>query len=89
MLLRISEERLKDSTVIHVAGRLEGDGVDELGRACRGLSGPIRLELSALLQADEVGLALLRSLRDAGVKLSGASPFIDLLLDSGREHAAN
>ena len=38
-------------------------------------------DLSALLTADEVGLALLRSLRDSGAALSGASRFLQLLIE--------
>ena len=81
MLLRIAEERLGDTTVVHVAGRLVGAGVEELRRTCQTASGPVRLDLSGLLEADEVGLSLLRALRESGVELTGTSPFIDLLLD--------
>ena len=84
MLLKIEEERLGMSTVVHVAGRLAGAGVDELSRVCRAASGRLRLELSALQHADEVGLALLRSLRDSGAELAGVSPFIQLLLGGSR-----
>ncbi len=87
MLLRIAEERLGEATVVHVSGRLGGDGVDELARACRGADGPLRLDLSELLHADEVGVSLLRSLRDAGAELVGVSPFIALLLENRRRDA--
>ncbi|MGE5344648.1 MAG: hypothetical protein ACM3JH_01740 [Acidithiobacillales bacterium] len=72
------------STVVHVAGRLAGAGVDELSRVCRAASGRLRLELSALQVADEVGLALLRSLRESGAELADASPFVQILLDGSR-----
>jgi hypothetical protein len=42
-----------------------------------------------LLQADELGLALLRSLRESGAELVDVSPFIRLLLDTGRNRAEN
>lgn len=84
MLLRITEERLGERTVMHVMGRLEGAGVEELNRACRAAQAPLHVELSGLLQADEVGLSLLRSLRDAGVELTGASPFVQILLEEKR-----
>lgn len=80
MLLRIGEERLGEVTILHVMGRLGGEAVEELGRACRTAGRPLRLELSGVLHADEVGLSLLRSLRDSGAELTGASPFIQLLL---------
>jgi hypothetical protein len=81
MLLRIAEERLEEVTVMHVMGRLGGEAVAELSRACREAGGPVRLELSGLLSADEVGLCLLRSLRDSGTELIGASPFVQLLIE--------
>ena len=86
MDLRITEERRGDVSVVQVAGRLSGEGVEELGATCRSAAGRgrLRLDLSALLQADEVGLALLRSLREAGTELAGASPFIQLLLEGKR-----
>ena len=85
MLLRITEERLENVTVVHVAGRLVGKGVEELDRVCAGSHGELRIELSGLLQADELALALLRSLRESGAELSGVSPFIGLLLEGRRE----
>ena len=83
MLLRIAEERLGDTTVVHVAGRLVGVGVEELRRTCQTASSPVRVDLSGLLEADEVGLSLLRALGESGVELDGVSPFIHLLLYSG------
>ncbi|HLN59025.1 MAG TPA: hypothetical protein VK416_10725 [Thermoanaerobaculia bacterium] len=89
MLLRINEERLGDTTVVHVAGRLVGAGVEELSRSCRTAIGPVRVELSGLLEADEVGLSLLRSLAESGVELAGVSPFIQLLLNSGKNNVVH
>ena len=84
MLLRITEQRLEGSTLMQVAGRLGGEGVEELSRACRAASGPLQIDLSALLGADELGLSLLRSLGESGAQLVGVSPFIDLLLKGRR-----
>jgi len=81
MVLRVHEEHLREVTVMHVAGRLEGEVVDELGAACRAAGGSIRLDLTGLLHADEVGLGLLRSLRASGAELTGVSPFVEILLD--------
>ena len=89
MLLRISEERLWDVTVVRVAGRLVGSGAEELGRVCTASPRPLRVDLTGLLQADELGLSLLRSLRASGAELTGVSPFIDLLLDTRRDRAEN
>jgi ABC-type transporter Mla MlaB component len=81
MHLRISEERLGEGAVVHVAGHLAGDGVGELGRVCATSTRPLRIDLAELLQADDVGLSLLRSLRESGAELAGMSPFISLLLE--------
>lgn len=89
MLLRISEERFGEGTVVHVAGRLVGAGVEELGRTAAASPRPLRIDLAGLLLADELGLSLLRGLRESGVDLVGGSPFINLLLDQRGAGAEN
>lgn len=89
MQLRISEERLEEATVVRVAGRLVGEGVEELSRTCTTSSRPLHIDLSGLLQVDEIGLSLLRALRDSGAVLSGVSPFIQMLIENGRDYVAN
>jgi hypothetical protein len=86
-MLRISEERLGEATVVHVAGRLLGAGVEELGRVCTAARRPLRIDLAGLLQTDEIGLSLLRSLRASGAELAGVSPFIELLLEGRMDRA--
>ena len=86
MLLRISEERLGDTTVVSVAGRLAGVGVEELRRTCQAAAAPVCVDLSSLLDADDVGLSLLRTLKESGVELACVSPFIQLLLDSNKNN---
>jgi anti-anti-sigma regulatory factor len=88
-MLRISEERLGDATVVHVAGRLVGEHVEEMCRVCAASPRPLRIDLAGLLQLDDLGLALLRSLRDSGAVLEGGSPFIQLLLEGRRTRATN
>jgi hypothetical protein len=87
MLLRISEERLGEGTIVHVAGRLVAEGVEELGRICGTAARPLRIDLACLLHADEMGLSLLRSLRESGATLEGVSPFVGLMLDDRRLRA--
>jgi anti-anti-sigma regulatory factor len=89
MLLRISAERLGEATLVRVAGRLVGEGVEELSRVCAASPRPLRIDLAGLLHADELGLSLLRSLRASGAQLADVSPFIRLLLDPERDRAAN
>ena len=79
--LKITNDRTADSSIVRVEGRLDGEGVAELARACREAGRPLRLRLDALLSADEVGLGLLRALIAAGATVIGASPYIRLLID--------
>jgi hypothetical protein len=79
-VLRIDREDREGVTVLRVEGRLSGEEVDELERETRRTPGRVELDLSALMIADERGLALLRSLRDSGASLAGASHFLQLLL---------
>ena len=83
MTLRITDEPTADDTLVRIEGRLEGEGVVELDRLCRRAKKPLRLELGALLNVDDVGLGLLRSLIAAGATVSGASPYIRFLIESG------
>jgi hypothetical protein len=42
--------------------------------------GAISLDLSNLMSADDAGIVALRTLKGRGVRLTGASPYIGLLL---------
>jgi hypothetical protein len=68
--------------VVRLEGRLEAENVAELERVISESSGPIRLEVSELRSADTRGIAALRTLRDAGASIVGASPHVDELLKS-------
>ena len=67
--------------VIQVDGELLAEGVPELDEARRSAEGRIRLDLSNLRTADASGIETLRALREQGVVLSGASAYIDELLE--------
>lgn len=81
MTLYIAASAESGIRVLRLEGWLEGDTVAELERVSREGSGPLRLDLSELRSADREGLAVLRALRAAGAALTGASPYIRLLLD--------
>lgn len=66
---------------MQIDGRLDGDGVTELERVVASLPGALRLELPDLRSADEAGLAVLRALRDRGIRLAGVSEYLRLRLE--------
>ena len=84
MELRLTVSRTADSTVVHVDGRLAVGGVDDLQRAVTEATGTVILDLTNLLSADDAGVAALRLLRQRGVQLRGASPYVTLLLRAGQ-----
>jgi hypothetical protein len=70
--------------VIHADGRLSRLSVAELEGVLRTTAGPITLDLTNLLSADDAGVAVLRSFSDKGVRLVGVSPYMALLLTNER-----
>jgi hypothetical protein len=84
MDLRLSVSREDDATVVHVDGRLAASGVRDLDRAVQAESGPVILDVTNLLSADDAGVAALRVLIRRGVPLRGASPYVALLLQGDR-----
>lgn len=69
--------------MISVHGWIEGDDeARELLRVTRDARAPIVLDLEELRTADASGIAALRILAREGARLSGASDFIKLLLES-------
>ena len=85
MDIRIDHIHSGSASVVHIAGRLSGTAVAELKKICNSIEGPFVLDLSSLLFADSVGISTLRSIVDRGAHIHGASPFIELLLDSASD----
>lgn len=83
MALRLTVTPKEDLTVIRVDGRLIGDGVAELDRACGAARRPLVLDLTHLATADAAAVVTLRRLAGDGAHLLGASPYIALLLSGG------
>ena len=69
------------TTTVKVDGRLTLEGVAELDRQCGSTTGTVYLDLSNLRSADAEGVEAIRALADRGIRLSGASPYIELLLN--------
>ena len=69
------------AVVLHVAGRLAGDAITQLTDVCEPIEGQYVLDLSKLMFADEAGAEVIRTLRERGVDIRGASSFIKLLIN--------
>jgi len=80
MDLRLSVSREDEATVVHVDGRLAVQGVHDLQNTVGRVVGPVVLDLSHLLSADDAGVVALRLLSGRGVQLRGTSPYFSLLL---------
>jgi hypothetical protein len=68
------------TTTVKVDGRLTLEGAAELDRQCGSAAGVVYLDLSNLRSADAEGVEAIRALADGGIQLSGASPYIEMLL---------
>jgi anti-anti-sigma regulatory factor len=85
MEVRIDHIHSGSAAVVHIAGRLSGTAVTELKKTCDPIKAPFVLDLSSLMFADDLGISTIRSIIDRGADVRGASPFIELLLDSTRD----
>ena len=56
--------------------------MERLAAAC---DRPLRIDLAHLVEVDAEGLRTLRALRQRGVRITGASPYVELLLERMRE----
>jgi anti-anti-sigma regulatory factor len=69
-------------TVVYIAGRLSGAAVAQLRKACDPIEGAFVLDLSSLIFLDDEGIDAIRTLGEKRAEVRGASPFVQLLLDS-------
>ena len=81
MEIRIDIESEGPDVVLHVAGRLTGPAITQLSEACEPMKGHFVLELSKLKFADDAGTEVIRTLREGGAEIRGASSFIKLLIN--------
>jgi anti-anti-sigma regulatory factor len=84
MELRVTMTEREGSTTVYVDGRLTAGTLGELERLVRAIKGPVVIDLSNLLSADDAGVAQLRTLARQGARLFGASPYVALLLEDER-----
>jgi anti-anti-sigma regulatory factor len=80
MEIRIDIESEGPEVVLHVAGRLAGNTVEQLADVCEPMEGRYVLDLSKLMFADDAGAEAIRTLREGGANIRGASSFIELLI---------
>ena len=81
MEIRIDIESEGPDVVLHVAGRLAGDVITQLTDVCESMEGHYVLDLSKLMFADDAGAEAIRTIRERGADIRGASSFIKLLIN--------
>lgn len=81
MTLRIFEESREHEDVVALHGWLSAVEVAELERVASAQGRPLRIDLAQLAGVDADGLRALARLRERGALLSGASPFVELMLE--------
>ena len=82
MEIRIDIESEGPDVVLHVAGRLTGPAIKQLTDVCDPMEDHYVLDLSKLKFTDDAGAEAIRTLRERGTDIRGASSFIKLLINS-------
>ena len=80
MVLKIVSEVREDGGVLVLHGWLSGPEVTEFERVCAAAPGPPLIDLHNLAGVDSNGLRALAAQRERGSRLTGASPYVELLL---------
>jgi anti-anti-sigma regulatory factor len=82
MSIRIDIQSEGPTHILALAGRLStGADTEQLLAVCEQIEGQFVLDLSKLRFADEAGAEIIRSLRERGASLRGASTFVELLIN--------
>ena len=81
MEIRIDIESEGPETVLHVSGRLTGSAITQLADTCEPIKGRFVLDLSKLKFADDDGAEAIRTMRERGAEIRGASYFIKMLIN--------
>ncbi len=68
-------------------GRLDVESLAAFAMVAAGLVPGTRCDLTELKSADDVGVVVLAHLRERGVELVGASPYLEMLLEHAREES--
>ena len=81
MDIRIDIETKGPVDVVRVSGRLVVSSIKQLTDVCELMEDNFLLDLSELVFADNPAIEVIRSLREKGADISGASSFIKFLID--------
>lgn len=81
MTLRIFEEPDEHEAVIALHGWLSAAELDELAKVAARKGARVRIDLAQLAGVDAAGLQALKRLRKGGARLTGASRYIELLME--------
>ena len=81
MTIRIDTVSEGSNVVLHVAGRLTALEIEQLVDVCDSMEGLFVLDISKLKFLDDAGAEVIRTLREKGAIIRGASPFIKLLIN--------
>ena len=85
MRVRITTLIGAKTTTIRVEGWLGVLEANELLGECRSADQPLRLSLEGLISMDDAGIRALRALKAHGAELTGASPYVQQLLNTKTE----
>jgi hypothetical protein len=77
-----------DSAVLELNGWLREAEVAVFEEACASQGGPVRLDLEHLFGIDAEGLQALHRQRARGVRITGASPYIEMLMSRTADASA-
>ena len=80
-MLRILVEADHNEATVALHGRLSASEVSEVDEVISLQNKPVTIDLAHLTGADSEGFQALRRLRDAGVRVTEASPFVEMMLE--------
>lgn len=82
MSFRINVVTEADRATVELAGKLDAEAADELLRVAKLHRSAVVLDLREVTLVDAIAASALKTLRDQGAELVGASPYVTLLLDA-------
>ncbi len=85
MTLKVGVIDEAGARTVALHGRLDVESLAAFAGIAAGLAPGARCDLTELRSADDVAVVVLAHLRERGVELVGASPYLELLLNHARE----